>query len=82
MLGVMRGAVNAGAVFSRLRRKVQSGVVHTDLTPDVKIITPRANVFSKHQSCKSHIPLFSLDVSYSKDFYDKAAQYYIEIEAA
>ena len=42
MLGVMMGAVNVGAVFSRLRRKVYSGVVDTDSTPDMKIITSRA----------------------------------------
>ena len=41
LLGATRGAVNVGAVFSRLRRKVNSGVVDTDSTPDVKIIKPR-----------------------------------------
>ena len=76
----MRGAVNVGAVFSRLRRKVHSNVVDTDSTPDVKIITPCADLFSKHRSCKSHIPLFSLDVSNREDFFDMAAQYYIENE--
>jgi hypothetical protein len=35
----MRGAVNVGAVFSRLHREVHSGVVHTESTPDVQIIT-------------------------------------------
>ncbi len=40
MFGVMRGAVNVGAVFGRLRRLVHSGVVDTDSTPDVQIITP------------------------------------------
>jgi len=40
MLGVMRGAVNVGAVFCRLRREVHSGVVHTDSSTDVHIITP------------------------------------------
>ena len=45
MLGVMRGAVNGGADFSRLRREVHSGVVDTDSTPDVQIITPRVVVF-------------------------------------
>ena len=74
MLRVMRGAVNVGAVFSRLRRKVHSGFVDTDWTPAVKIVTPRADFESKHRSCKSHIFFFSLDVSIRKDFYDKAAQ--------
>jgi hypothetical protein len=40
MLSVVRGAVNVGSVYSRLRREVHSGVVDTDLTPDVQIITP------------------------------------------
>ena len=40
MLGVMRGAVNAGAVFGRLRREVHSGVVDTDSTTEVHTITP------------------------------------------
>jgi hypothetical protein len=69
MLGVMTGAVNVGAVFSRLLRKVHSDVVDTDSTPDTKIITPRAVFFSEHRSCKSHIPFYSLDVSSRKDFY-------------
>ena len=40
MVGVMRCAVNVWAVFTRLRREVHSGVVDTDSTPDVHIITP------------------------------------------
>ena len=40
MLGVMRGAVNIGAVFGRRRREVHSGVVGTDLTIEVQTITP------------------------------------------
>ena len=40
MLGVMRGAVNVGAVFGRLRREMHSGVVHTDSSTDVRITTP------------------------------------------
>jgi hypothetical protein len=39
MIGVMRGAVNGGAGFGRLRRYVHSGVVDTDSTPDEQIIT-------------------------------------------
>ena len=76
----MRDAVIVWAVFSRLRRKVYSGVVNTDSTPGVRVITPRADFFCKHRSFKSHIPFFSLDVSSRKDFYDRAAQYYIETE--
>ncbi len=40
MLGVMRGAVNVGAGFGRVRRQVQSGVDNTESTPDVQIVTP------------------------------------------
>ncbi len=40
ILGVMRGAVNVGAVFGRLRREVHFGVVDTDSTTEVYIITP------------------------------------------
>ncbi len=40
MLGVMRGAVNVGGVFGRLRRQLHSGVVDTDSKPDVQIFTP------------------------------------------
>ena len=40
MLGVMRGAVNVGPVFGRLRRKVHFSDVDTDSTPDVQIIKP------------------------------------------
>ncbi len=40
MLGVMRGAVNVGAVFGRLRREVHFGVVDPDSTTEVHIIMP------------------------------------------
>ncbi len=43
MLGVMRGAVNVGQVFDRLRREVHFGVVDTDSTTEVRIITPLDN---------------------------------------
>ncbi len=39
MLRVMRGAVNVGAIFGRLRRHVHSDVVDTDSTPNVQSIT-------------------------------------------
>jgi len=52
MLGVRRGADKVGAAFGRLRRHVHSGVVDTDSTPDVHIITPLDDFFSKHRSCK------------------------------
>ena len=79
-LGVMRGAVNVLACFGRFRREVHSGVVDTDSTPDVHIITPPDDFFGKQRSCKSHIPYSSLDVSCRKDFYGRAAHYYIENE--
>jgi hypothetical protein len=41
----MRGAVNVGAVFGRLRREVHSSVVHTDLSTEVHIITPLDDFF-------------------------------------
>ena len=81
MLGVMRDAVNVEGVFGRLRRQEHSGVVDTDTTPHVQIVTPPDDVFSKQRSCKSHIPFFSLDVSYRKDFYGRDAHYYIENES-
>jgi hypothetical protein len=40
MLGATRGAVNVWAGLGRLRQEVHSGVVDTDSTPDVQIITP------------------------------------------
>ena len=40
MLGVMRGAINVGTVFGRLRREVHSGVVDTDSTTEVHTIMP------------------------------------------
>ena len=77
MLGVMRGAVNGGADFSRLRREVHSGVVDTDSTPDVQIIKPLV-VFSKHRNCKSNNPFSTLDVSCRKKIYGRAAKYNLE----
>jgi hypothetical protein len=40
MLEATWGAVNVGAGLGRLRRELHSGVVDTDSTPDVQIITP------------------------------------------
>ena len=40
LFGAMSGAVNFVAGFGRFRREVHSGVVDTDSTPDVQIITP------------------------------------------
>ncbi len=43
----MRGAVNGGAGFGRLRRQVHFGVVDTDSTTEVQIITPLDDFYSK-----------------------------------
>jgi hypothetical protein len=75
MLGVMRGAVNVGAVFGPLRREVHSGVVDTDSTAEVHTITLLDAFFNKHRSCKSHIPFSALAISCRKDFYGRAAQF-------
>jgi hypothetical protein len=40
MFEVTGGAVNVGAGLGRLRREVQSGVIDTDSTSNVHIITP------------------------------------------
>ncbi len=80
MLGVMRGAVNVGAVSGRLRREVHFGVVDTDSKTEVYIITPPDDLLRKQRSCKSHIPFSSLDISCRKDFYGMAAHSYIENE--
>ncbi len=56
------------------------GVVDTDSTPDVHIITPPDILLSKQRSFKSSIPLSSLDESYRKDFYGRTTHYYIKNE--
>ena len=78
MLGAMRGAVNVGAAFGRLRRHVHSGVVDTDSTPDVHIITPLEFFLRKHRNVKAHIPFSTLNPSCRKDFYGSVAEYYLE----
>ena len=74
----MSGAVNVGAAFERVRRQVHSGVVNTDSTPDILIITPLDDFFCKHRGCKSRIPFSSLPTSCREDFYDKVAEYFID----
>ncbi len=80
VLGVMRGAVNVGAILGRLRREVHFGVVDTDSTTEVYTITPPDDFLSKQRACKSHIPFSSLDISCRKDFYGMVAHSYIENE--
>ncbi len=60
--------------------EVHFGVVDTDSTTEVQIITPPDNFFSKQRSCKSRIPFSSLDVSCRKVFYGRVAHFYIENE--
>ena len=78
MLGVTGVAVNDGAGLGRLRREVHSGVVDTDSTPDVQIITPLEHFFSKHRAVKALVPFTTLNPSCRKHFYDKAADCYME----
>ena len=78
MLGVMRGAVNGGAGFGRVRRHVHLDVDNAALSPDVQIITPLDFFLSKHRSCKYLIPFSNLHVSCSKDSYARAREYYLE----
>ncbi len=78
MLGVARGAVNVGAGLGRLRREVHSGVVDTDSMPDVQIIAPLEEIFSKNRAIKAPILFLTLNPIYSKKIYDKAAKYHLE----
>jgi hypothetical protein len=57
---------------------VPPGVVDTDSTPNVQIITPLDVFFGKHRSFKSRIPFFSLDASCCTYFYGKAAKHHLE----
>jgi hypothetical protein len=74
----MRGAVNGGAGFGRLRRHVYSDVDNAESSPDVRIVSPLDDFLSRHRTCKAIIPFSALHVSRRKDFYGKAANYYIE----
>ena len=78
MLEVTGGAVNDGAGLGRLRREVHSGVVDTDSTPDVQILTPLEIFLSRHRAAKALVPFSSLTASCRKDFYDRAADCYIK----
>ncbi len=72
-LGFMRGAVNVGAGFDRLRREVHLDVDDVDSTPNVQIVTPLEEYFSIHRFVKAHVPFSDLDPIYRNDFYDKVA---------
>jgi len=78
MLGVIRGAVNAREVLGRMRREVNSAVVDTDSTTEVQIISPLEHFKIKHRNVKAHIPFSTLIPSCRKEFYGRAAEYYIE----
>jgi hypothetical protein len=55
---------------------VHSGVVDTDSTPDVQIITPLEEYLSKHRFVKTLIPFSTLNPSCRKVLYGKAAIYF------
>jgi hypothetical protein len=57
----MRGAINVGGVFGRLRREVHLYVIDPDSTPDVPIITPLEEYFSRHRFMKALVPFSDLD---------------------
>ncbi len=78
MFGVMKGAINVGAVFGRVRREVHFDVVDTDSTTEVRTITPLEHFVSKHRNVKAHIPFSTLNPSCRNDFNGRAAEYYIE----
>ncbi len=78
MLKDTRGVVNVGAGLGRLRREVHSGVVDTDSTPDVHIVTTLEQFLSKHRAVKALDPFSTLNPSCRKYFYDRAADCYIE----
>ena len=78
MLEVMGDAVNFEAALGRQSQEVHSGVDNTDLLPDVQDVTPLDDFLSRHRYCKALIPFSDMPVSCRKDFYNRAACYYIE----
>ena len=78
MLEVTGGVVNDGAGLGRLRREVHSGVVDTDSTPDVQIITPLEKLLSKHRAVEAVVLFSTLNTSCRKKFYGRAAKYSLE----
>ena len=78
MLEVMGGAVNVEEGFDRMRLEVHSGVDNTESSPDVHIDTPLDFFLSRHRFVKAQVPFSILNASCRKNFYDKAADYYIE----
>ena len=78
MLEVTGGVVNVGVGLGRLRREVHSGVVDTDSTPDVQIITPLEDFLGKHRVIKALILFSTLISIYRKKFYGRAAKYHLE----
>jgi hypothetical protein len=78
MLEVTGGVVNVGVGLGRLRREVHSGVVDTDSTPDVQIITPLEHFLSKHRAVEAVVLFSTLNTSCRKKFYGRAAKYSLE----
>ena len=69
----MSGAVTVGAAFEPVRRQVHSGVVNTESTPDILIITP-LDVFLVNIAVASlAFPSLLCQQVAVQFFYDKAA---------
>ncbi len=65
-LGAIRDTINGVAGFGRFRREVHSGVVDTDSTPDVEIITQLEEYLNKHRVVKDLVPFSFLNPSCRK----------------
>ena len=76
----MSGAVIVEAVVGRVRREVYIPDDNTDVSTVVKLIKPLDDFVSRRRACKALISFSDLPSSYSKDFYDKVANYFIDIQ--
>ena len=74
----MCGAVNVEAVVGRVRREVYPPVDNTYFSTDVQLIKPLHNIFSRRRACKALVPLSYLPASCRKDYYERAAKYFID----
>jgi len=78
----MSGSVNIEAGVCRVRREVHPAFDNTDFSTDVQLIKPLDDIFSRRRACKALIPFSDLPSSRRKDFYDKVADYFIDIQVA
>ena len=78
----MSGAVNVEVVIDRVRREVYPSANNTNLSTDVQPIKPLDEFFSRRRACKVIFPFSDLPPSCRKDFYDKAADYFIDNQGA